>query len=184
MTTHDPTERFETVDVWFLEMRSRDELRPPAKAAPESLRIEEMQQPSPAFVRFFYAAVGHDFHWVDRLSWSEGEWRAWLDRPQVRLFVAYDAFAPAGFLLLDGPPGGDAEVAYFGVLPEAVGRGIGGALLHRGVDEAWSAGAERVWLHTCSLDAPAALPSYRARGFAIYDTGTRRQRIVARRGPW
>jgi len=30
---------------------------------------------------------------------------------------------------------------------------------------AWAWGAAYVWLHTCTLDAPAALPNYLARGF-------------------
>ena len=37
----------------------------------------------------------------------------------------------------------------------------------RAVEEAWTLGAARVWLHTNSRDAPAALPNYLARGFRI-----------------
>jgi len=29
-------------------------------------------------------------------------------------------------------------------------------------------GPKRVWLHTCTLDHPAALPNYQKAGFAIY----------------
>ena len=60
---------------------------------------------------------------------------------------------------------GSVEIAYFGLLPEFIGRGYGKHLLTEAVERAWSAGARRVWLHTCSLDDPAALPNYRARGF-------------------
>jgi hypothetical protein len=38
-------------------------------------------------------------------------------------------------------------------------------LLSRAVETAWSAGPSRVWLHTCTLDHPSALPNYRKRGF-------------------
>jgi hypothetical protein len=30
--------------------------------------------------------------------------------------------------------------------------------------------AHRVWLHTCSLDHPAALPNYMKRGFTLFKT--------------
>jgi hypothetical protein len=43
-------------------------------------------------------------------------------------------------------------------------------LLSVAVQRAWSQGAERVWLHTCSLDGPHALANYQARGFQIYQT--------------
>jgi hypothetical protein len=36
------------------------------------------------------------------------------------------------------------------------------------VERAWEQGTSRVWLHTCTLDDPAALPNYIKRGFAPY----------------
>jgi len=41
-------------------------------------------------------------------------------------------------------------------------------LLTHGLEEAWRMGPSRVWLHTCTLDHPAALPNYLARGMTIY----------------
>ena len=73
--------------------------------------------------------------------------------------------APAGYFELHAPGDGAVEIAYFGLLPEFFGRGWGGHLLTRAVDTAWSLGAARVWLHTCTLDHPAALPNYLRRGF-------------------
>jgi hypothetical protein len=35
----------------------------------------------------------------------------------------------------------------------------------------------RVWLHTCSLDHPAALANYQARGFRIFDTVERLEEV-------
>ena len=163
-------------------MRSSRELRAPKRTAPSGLLISQVAQPTPAFIRFFYAAVGRAFHWTDRLEWTESQWGVYLDG--VRAFVAYEHGAPAGFLLLAGDASADVEVSYFGILPEFVGRGIGGALLHHGVAAAWQAGAQRVWLHTCSLDSPAAVPAYQRRGFEVYETSTREQRIVSRRSPW
>ena len=61
------------------------------------------------------------------------------------------------------------ELVYFGVLPPFIGRGVGGALLTEAIRRAWALGPQRVWVHTCTLDHPAALPNYQKRGFRIYD---------------
>ena len=57
------------------------------------------------------------------------------------------------------------EIDYFGLIEPFIGRGLGGAMLARASTEAFAMGATRVWLHTCTLDSPRALPSYLARGF-------------------
>ena len=62
------------------------------------------------------------------------------------------------------------EIVYFGLVPSFIGKGIGGAMLTRAVRAAHAMGAMRVWLHTCTLDSPNALPAYQARGFRSYRT--------------
>ena len=37
---------------------------------------------------------------------------------------------------------------------------------------AWALGPSRVWVHTCSLDGPAALRTYQRRGLTVYDERT------------
>jgi len=59
------------------------------------------------------------------------------------------------------------EVMYFGLVPSFIGRGLGGWLLTRAVEEAFALGGKRVILNTCTLDAPQALPNYLSRGFTI-----------------
>ena len=76
----------------------------------------------------------------------------------------------AGYFELLRHQDGSVEIAYFGLTPQFIGRGLGGALLTRAVEEAHAMGAERVWLHTCTLDSDRALPSYQARGFRPYKT--------------
>ena len=74
----------------------------------------------------------------------------------------------AGFFELRTDADKSIEIALFGLLKEFVGRGLGKHLLSCAVDEAWAMGASRVWLHTCTLDSPVALPNYVARGFVPY----------------
>ena len=116
--------------------------------------------------RQLYIEVGADYAWLDRLPWPDAQWAELVASPSTRVFV----------LDVDGLPGGYAElshvgtaveIAYFGLKGSAQGRGLGRWMLERAIAEAQAMGAERVWLHTCTLDAPAALPNYLARGFEV-----------------
>ena len=74
----------------------------------------------------------------------------------------------AGYGELERQPEESVEIAYFGLLRQFMGMGIGGFLLSDTVERAFRAGARRVWLHTCSLDSPQAMENYRARGFRLF----------------
>jgi GNAT superfamily N-acetyltransferase len=152
-----------TVTRTYLEMRSPAEFVP-AGAAREGVRLEEVRDCPWHFYRYLYVEVGRLYHWRDRLPWSEAEWRAWLQGPS-RIWLLQVEGAPAGFFELRGPLDGGVEIAYFGVLPEYQGMGLGKWLLTRAVEEAWAMTPKRVWLHTCTLDHPGALPNYVKRGF-------------------
>jgi GNAT superfamily N-acetyltransferase len=95
------------------------------------------------------------------------------------------AGTPAGYFELDHKPHSGVEIAYFGVLPAFLGRGIGGQLLTRAVERAWLLKPARVWLHTCTLDHPNAMANYQARGFRVYQTEERTEVLPDRpTGPW
>jgi GNAT superfamily N-acetyltransferase len=81
------------------------------------------------------------------------------------VFVVRVGEEVAGYFELEKHDDASVEIAYFGLRPEFFGRGLGGELLTRAAQEAWRVGATRVWLHTCTLDSPQALPNYLARGF-------------------
>lgn len=152
--------------TWYLEMTSRAELKP-ARTPQPAPRVERAVVASPAFNRFLYTAVGGDWYWRDRLPWTYARWLQWLDRPQVQTWVMYQQGTPAGYVELEMQPDDSVELAYFGLLPAFVGRGLGGHLLSVGIERAWDMDATRVWVHTCTLDGPAALPNYQARGLRI-----------------
>jgi hypothetical protein len=44
--------------------------------------------------------------------------------------------------------------------------------LDEAVQRAWALAPNRVWLHTCTLDHPAALSNYLARGFVPFGEET------------
>ncbi len=66
----------------------------------------------------------------------------------------------------------DIELVQFGLMPEFIGRGLGWYFLQWIIDKAWSYQPRRFWLHTCTLDHPAALPNYQKAGFTIYKEET------------
>lgn len=148
----------------YLEMRSPDELRPAATPEPAP-QIERLADCTVEFFRYLYEEVGRAYHWTDRLSWTDETVRAYLDTRGVSVWLMSWEAAPAGYFELRQHEDSSVEIAYFGLLPDFIGRGWGKYLLTRAVQAAWQLNSGRVWLHTCTLDHPAALPNYLKRGF-------------------
>jgi GNAT superfamily N-acetyltransferase len=172
------------IEIHSLEMTSPADVRP-SRPRVEGFRVEQARIPSPELNRFLYTAVGGDWYWIDRLGWDWNRWRAWLDRPELETWIGYLEGTPAGFFELERQPEATVELAIFGLLPGFHGRGLGGALLTAAAERAWAMGASRVWVHTCSLDGPAALANYQARGFRLYATETEEKELPDKLpGPW
>jgi ribosomal protein S18 acetylase RimI-like enzyme len=150
-------------------MFDRGELR--AKPAPPGLDISMVTPPALDVNRRFYADIGAKYEWIDRLPWSDEQWGAYVNRPQLQTWIASVDGESAGYFELEFQGPGDVEIVYFGLLDEYIGRGFGGAMLSEAVERAWSFGqVSRVWVHTCTDDHPVALDNYRRRGFKLYDT--------------
>jgi len=155
----------------YLEMKDRS-LLIPADAPDGAAAPAREDHCAPALYRRLYAEVGGEYHWIDRLGWSDAEISDHLADPRLELWILREHEEPAGYFELCRYDDGSVEVAYFGLLPHAVGRGLGKFLLTRAVERAWDLGATRVWLHTSSLDHSSALPNYLARGFTIWKQDT------------
>jgi GNAT superfamily N-acetyltransferase len=153
----------------YLEMRAPAALQPSVLADP-AIRIEQAELCTPALYRFLYGEVGRRYHWVDRLGWTDEEIRAHLETGRVSIWLMTVRGTPVGYFELRRDEEDAMEIAYFGLFEEFTGRGLGGHLLTRAVEQAWRMTSSRVWLHTCSLDHPAALPNYVRRGFTPYRT--------------
>jgi GNAT superfamily N-acetyltransferase len=167
-----------TVTTTYLEIPRQAAFRPVALDDAD-LQITQSHVPLPAFYRFLYGTVGSDYHWTDRLGWTDERLATHLARPSLTLLVLYVCGTPAGYVELEAEshePG--TEVAYFGLFAHFHGRGLGKHLLSAGVQRAYDDGAERVWVHTCSLDGPHALANYQARGFVPYKTIQHEQEIA------
>lgn len=129
--------------------------------------------PDPDLFRALYTGVGAAYRWTDRLPWSDERLRQHLADPAISIWILRVHDAAAGWFELVGPDDqGSVEIGLFGLMPDFVGRGLGRHLLSEAIRCAVSIGATRVWLHTCTLDHPAALPNYLARGFTPFRTET------------
>jgi GNAT superfamily N-acetyltransferase len=139
-------------------------LRPASTPTPAP-GLERLEHCTVEQFRYLYREVGRAYNWTDRLAWSDATIRRHLDTPGVSVWLLSTEQKPAGYFELKRHDDGSIEIAYFGLLPDFIGRGWGKYLLTRAVIAAWSLGTHRVWLHTCTLDHPAALPNYLKRGF-------------------
>ena len=177
-----PTE----VTTWHLEQRSPDELRPATRLPSEPVTLLQAEVPLPELNRFLYTAVGADWWWWTRLSWTYAEWIDWVERPDVETWVASVRGTPAGYFELQRQGGGDVEIVYFGLISRFIGQGFGGWLLTEALRRAWAIDdTTRVWLHTCTLDGPHARANYEARGLRLFLTETAVEHLPDDPlGPW
>ncbi len=157
------------VTTYYLHMTSQAQLK--AKPAVEGLSLVCAQIPQYQVNRFLYEYVGGPWHWTDKLTLSDDQWRDYASDPRLHTWVAYYHGSVAGYFELYAHGGGDTEIAYFGLAPDFIGKGLGGHCLSVALLQAWQiAGTERVFVHTCTLDHPGALANYQARGMQIYQT--------------
>lgn len=161
---------------------------------PPGVEFKEVPASSltPSLLHYFYTEVGRDLHWEDRLKWTAEQYRELIANPGFALHILYVDGAPAGYAeLITGKQfssegvtlepdarlpneGTVGSIAYFGLLKEFHGRGLGKLALRCAIDATWKAAAKEtgkcayVWLHTCSLDLqPVALSNYVKRGFRV-----------------
>jgi GNAT superfamily N-acetyltransferase len=160
----------------YLEMLApaMPDVAPPAA----DLRIERVLSPSADYYRFLYNSVGKGFCWVDRNLMPPDALQRIVGDDAVEIYVLYVDRQPAGYAELDRRIAGEIELAYFGLFPGFLGKGLGKYFLVWALRQAWSYGPRRVWVHTCDLDHEAALPNYLKAGFSIYD-----ERIVEQAVP-
>ena len=155
------------VTVTYLEMTSPDRCSP-VPSVLEPTAILRAERPTISFYRYLYDTVGADWNWFMRRRLSDENLAAIIHDDRDEVFVLHVRGVPAGYVELDRRVEGEVEIAYFGLIPEYLGRGFGKYLLAWGLARAWSYRPRRVWLHTCSLDHPRALGVYQRAGLEVY----------------
>jgi len=119
--------------------------------------------------KFFYKNIGKKHQWIDRLIWTEEQWIKHVSNKDVKTFVLKNKNDLAGFYeLVIHKEKKEVEIAYFGILEEYQNKKLGSFLLSDAIKKSFRENADRVWLHTCSLDHKNALNNYLARGMKIF----------------
>ena len=150
---------------------SLEMLAPPQRKSmitPADVLLLHAAQPTVSFYRYLYNTVGKEWLWYERRLMSDHEIGTIIHHPQIKIHVLYVGGVPAGYGELDLRRMPDLELAYFGLIPEFIGQGLGKFFLNAMIDLAWAHTPRRVWLHTCTLDHPQALAVYQRAGFVPF----------------
>ena len=148
----------------YMEMTERP-TRPTVPCPPGQYAVLRLERPSATFYRYLYAQVGERWMWSDRRKMSDETLDAAINAEGIEIFVLYAGGEPAGYVELDRRAKPDIRIAYFGLAPHFIGRGLGRYLLNWAVDLAWSYGPARLLVSTWSFDHPRAFANYQKAGF-------------------
>ncbi|MCY3880078.1 MAG: GNAT family N-acetyltransferase [Rhodobacteraceae bacterium] len=113
-----------------------------------------------------YDAVGGEYVWEDMHLEDADIVAAYVRSPETRMFTMIIGGWPQGFFVLDTRSAGICDISYFGLVKQAIGKGLGGWLLDQAIARGWAMpGVRKITVNTCTLDHPRALPLYESRGF-------------------
>jgi GNAT superfamily N-acetyltransferase len=153
------------VTVTFLEMTAPPGHYPPLPVGRQIALLKTRNIPL-HYYRYLMDRVGRKWHWVNALRLSDEELAEGLTAPGRDVRVLYLDGAPAGFFDLKPHLPESVELAYFGMMEQAMGQGIGRWFLGAAIEAAWSTSPTFITVQTCTLDHPAALPLYQKLGFS------------------
>lgn len=160
------------VVVTYLEMTTRPtgpKQRPPV----EKVALLRAEHPTVSFYRYLYNTVGEPWLWSERRRVSDEALADVIHDPRVEIMVLYAGGVPAGFAELNRRKAEAVDLSYFGMIPDFIGKKLGPFLLSCAIDAAWSGGAKKLTVNTCTLDHPKALGLYQRMGFAAIRQVTR-----------
>jgi GNAT superfamily N-acetyltransferase len=160
------------VQRFFLELKKDKKLNH-SVIFPKNIKIFIDAEKNININKFFYRQVGKDHFWRDRLLWSDKDWSKYINNKSLE----------TGIMKLDGELIGfyeqeyhgvksEIELIQMGILKEHQGKKFGSFLLEYIIHEAFKKKAERILVHTCSLDHKHALDNYLSKGFKIFKEET------------
>lgn len=151
------------VTVTFLRQDRRPDL--PSVSFPAGYALDRVAAPDVPLYRTLYNTVGAAYVWWLRRTMPDAQLAELLANPGLSIHVLSDGEGACGFYELDRRPPDLVNLSYFGLMPRAVGRGLGAALLHAALADAWAGPTRAVTVNTCTADHRRALPNYLAAGF-------------------
>lgn len=172
-----PGDEIDYVVTW-LEMSERPRRPVPPLPAGQTVALLAATAPPADYFLYLYRAVGAEYEWTDWLMRPLDEVRAFVGDPAITLYTMLLDGWPGGFFVLDSRRPGTVDLAYFGLVPQAIGRGLGGWLLASAVETAWQLpGTARLTVNTTTLDHPRAIGLYQKAGFRPVRRGEFRREL-------
>jgi len=157
--------------VTYLEMTARPATPIPHVPTGSPLALIAAENPPVEYFLYLYSAVGAAYEWTDWLKHTRQQQEAFVSDPKVELFTLMVDGWPGGFFVLDTRQIktrkiGTCDLAFFGLVPQARGRGLGAWLLGCAIHMGWDRpGVTRMTVDTNTLDHPRALALYQRMGF-------------------
>lgn len=152
--------------VTWLEMAQRPRFGWAPMPIGQEAALLKADAPPAWYFLALYDAVGQDYAWTDKHDTPRAQLSDWLADPAVRLYTLMGRGWPQGFFVLDGRADGVCDLAYFGLVPQAIGKGLGAWLLQAAILTGWDMpGVQKMTVNTCTLDHPRALIRYQRFGF-------------------
>ena len=153
---------------YYLDIKCPNDLKKVLKPK-ENCLIKKISPPDFQLNRFFYKQIGKNHRWIDRLSWNDNHWIEYLNNNNVNTYVIKEGDDLAGYYeSIYDKRLNEYEIAYFGILTEHRDKNYGGYLLSEAINESFHKGANRIWVHTCTLDHKNAKKNYLSRGMKIF----------------
>ncbi|HEX9447156.1 MAG TPA: GNAT family acetyltransferase [Dongiaceae bacterium] len=153
------------VVITYLEMTAPP-TRPSIPLPTGNYALLKLENPPVGYYRYLYNMVGEPWFWWERRQMDDATLAPLIQDPEIDIYVLHAGGVPAGYAEFNRKKLPVLGIAYFGLIPDFIGRGLGKYFLNWAVDRAWSyEGVERVTVDTCSLDHPRALSSYQRAGF-------------------
>lgn len=154
------------VKRYFLEMNSPPEIQD--IIFPENMEVQKFSGTIQEY-RNINKSVGEMYGWVDRQIMDEAELSKIIYSPETDIYLLCQNHEILGFAELDLSHPKEISLIYFGLIPEATGKGLGKLFLKYIIDKAWSFHPEKFKLNTSALDHPAALKNYLKAGFILVE---------------
>jgi GNAT superfamily N-acetyltransferase len=158
----------ETVDVTvtYLEMDAPPSYDRPSTPLGAPVALIRAEEPPVWYFLQLYEVVGRDYEWVDRLQEPTEKVEARFCTPDITIYTLLRKGWPHGFFMLDTSAHPTCDLAYFGLVREAIGLRLGSYLLKTALHTAWDIpGVNKLTVNTCTLDHPRALQNYQKAGF-------------------
>ena len=86
---------------------------------------------------FLYKTVGSSYHWTDQLNKTKKQINNFINDENVKFYSLIKQGWPAGFYILDFREKFVCDLSYIGLVPDAVGKGLGSFLFKTAILSAW-----------------------------------------------